>query len=252
MVAWSIEDLTVLSEKCYWYPVDSYFREASQDFEAACVALADLNRHALVVIKPDAIAARLVPDVLKLVDEAGFDIVMSEPVAYDRHSYRAAWRYQTSRASSDLLLLLEAVLSKSPSLALLVRSRTEDPLPATVRASGMKGAAIPERRAPASWRTILGSPNRVLTFLHVADEPADLIREFGLLFDWRRRRELLHSFGAEPVSAASMEELEPRAGAYDVRCMRANDPDPLLQAAAERANWGTQFDLRSFWSEVEA
>ena len=53
-----------------------------------------------------------------------------------------------------------------------------------------RGRAYPERRQPDSIRVALGAGNRMLTYVHTADEPADVARELGLLFDASARERL--------------------------------------------------------------
>jgi hypothetical protein len=64
-------------------------------------------------------------------------------------------------------------------------------VPGTVRFRALKGDAIPGKRSPDSLRSTLGGQNRMMTFVHAADEPIDIVREVGILFDRADRRRLL-------------------------------------------------------------
>ena len=77
--------------------------------------------------------------------------------------------------------------------SLLVVCRDDSPgraLPGSVRLRSLKGPAQPELRQPHHMRSWLDGPNRMMTYIHAADEPIDIIREFGILFDGDDRREL--------------------------------------------------------------
>ncbi|MFJ9556044.1 hypothetical protein ACIRPH_19675 [Nocardiopsis sp. NPDC101807] len=85
------------------------------------------------------------------------------------------------------------------SMLLLLRDTAYDGVvPAAVRIADLKGSANPAARLPGQLRTRLEPPNPVINFVHVADEPADVVRELGILLDRPQRRRLLSSLAERP------------------------------------------------------
>jgi hypothetical protein len=76
-------------------------------------------------------------------------------------------------------------------LLLMTRPPDEQGVPASVRLADFKGSSDPAKVQPGQLRALLRPPNRVINFIHVADEPADVIRELGILLDRPQRRGLL-------------------------------------------------------------
>jgi hypothetical protein len=91
---------------------------------------------------------------------------------------------------------------------LLLHDRRPDVVPATVRLAGLKGTADVARQRPGSLRHMLAQPNRVLSFVHVADEPADIVRELGLLLDRPRRARVLSALAGGRLSEADATTLQ--------------------------------------------
>jgi hypothetical protein len=118
------------------------------------------------------------------------------------------WRYQLTSATLDRLAVNELLLGAGPALFLLLRSEPGHELPGAVRLSTLKGSATLEAQKPGTLRSLLGQPNRVLSYVHVADEPADVLRELGLLFDAPTRRDLLDSLAAGALTARDKEVLD--------------------------------------------
>lgn len=145
-------------------------------------ALSVLHRSALLLIKPDGLVAGKASPILHLLERDGFSIVAAEPVVLSRLHWRELWRYQLTSATLDRLAINDLVLP-GEHLLLLLRDSRPSKVPATVRLSGLKGPSDVSRQQPESWRRILAQPNRVLSFFHVADEPADLVRELALFLE---------------------------------------------------------------------
>jgi hypothetical protein len=64
-------------------------------------------------------------------------------------------------------------------------------VPASVRLQMLKGPSFPQRQAKHHLRRVLRSWSRLLKFIHTPDEPVDLLREIGILFDEVGRRTLM-------------------------------------------------------------
>jgi len=150
------------------------------------------------MVTPDGIAAGKVSAVYEFLCHNDFSVVAVEQPVFTRHVWRELWRYQLTSANLDRLSVNELVFA-GPALLLLLRHDGELDVPATVQLSSLKGPAIVALQWPGCLRKILGQPNPFFGFVHVADEPADLVRELGVLLDDPMRRRVL--------SAASRSEL---------------------------------------------
>nr|WP_240940076.1 AfsA-related hotdog domain-containing protein [Planosporangium flavigriseum] len=196
--------MSVIPGKRALFAVDSYFRDSWEDL---CELPPDaieyiLRHHAVLLLKPDAVVGRRLSAALGWLGEQG-TVVAAEPVRLDRHTTRVMWQYQWNVASRDRRDLADLIVRGGDSLLLIVAMPPGD-RPATVRLSGAKGPAEPARRQPWHLRHRLGNDNFLLNFVHTADEPADLVRELGVLFDAPQRRKLYRQLrrGADATAAA--------------------------------------------------
>jgi hypothetical protein len=185
--------LTTLREKFLLYAVESYFRESWLD---ACTELGAqrfqvLQSYALVIFRPDAVVFGRIERALALLSERGFVPVLARQLQLDRLNTRELWRYQWNAATVDRLAVCELLTAATPSVLIMLRDAAPLPgIPASVRLARLKGSPQPWERRPGDLRTELRSSNRMITFIHVADEPADLVRELGILFDRAVRRSI--------------------------------------------------------------
>ncbi|GAA0960665.1 AfsA-related hotdog domain-containing protein [Actinocorallia libanotica] len=219
------EALSALPRKRALFAVDSYFRDGWDDLLAV---VPDpwplLDRHATLLLKPDAVAGRRLEAALEWLLEQDAVIVAAEIVALDRHSARAMWWYQWNVATKERRDLVDALVRAGGSL-LLVARLPEAPIPATLRLSGLKGPADPARREPWQLRHRLDDDDLLVDFVHTADEPADLVREFGVLLDGRDRRRVYADLAAgadrEDKARELIAELYRRSPGHDLSYDRA-------------------------------
>lgn len=190
--------LTSSGEKIRLYAIESYFRESWLD---ACDILGEdkfqvLQTVAAVMFKPEAVVSRRIRPAIELLMGRGFIPVMALRLRLNRHTSREMWRYQWDAATLDRLALSDQLTTATDSLWVVLRDAAPSiEVPASVRLAGLKGSPQVHERKPEDLRSRLGSPNRMLTFLHVADEPADTVRELGILFSRPDRRRILAEFG---------------------------------------------------------
>jgi hypothetical protein len=91
-----------------------------------------------------------------------------------------------------------------------------------VRLSELKGSASKPNGDGTRMRELLGMPNRLLNFVHIADEPADIIRELGIVFDAAERRTVLDNIAqaldgsGKPDVAALASHLYGTVGEHDL------------------------------------
>ncbi|MFI7537283.1 nucleoside-diphosphate kinase [Streptosporangium sp. NPDC049376] len=216
------------------YDRETYFREGLDDVTAVLGAEAEdaLWRTSLLIMKPDGLAAAKLRTVLAFLAENDFTVVAARRIALDRMVWRELWRYQLTSATLDRFAVNDHVLRLSDALFMLLRSDGDHPVPATVRLSGLKGSATLSDQRPGTLRHRLGQPNRVLSFLHVADEPADLVRELGLFFEHPARVEVITAMTYTEPSEADRTVLD-EAVWSDARPARSlNAPEALERLRA--------------------
>jgi nucleoside diphosphate kinase len=206
-VEWSGLTRSVL--KARLYERETYFREGLSDAEQVLGPDLDevLWRSAFLVIKPDGLVAGKLADVLRFLDEHGFTLAGARSLRLRGMRWRELWRYQLTSATLDRLAVNDLVMRCGPALALALRGVRDHEIPATVRLSSLKGSAMTPGMVPGTLRHLLGQPNRVLSFVHVADEPADLVRELGLLFPAPARQRLLERLRAGQPGPADQRAL---------------------------------------------
>lgn len=206
-VNWDL--LTRVPLKRRLYEQETYFREAMRD--ALAILGHDfgpvLHRSALLLVKPDGIAAGKLRPVLRFLAGHGLDTVGVRQPAFDRLLWRELWRYQLTAATLDRLALNDLIYV-GRGVLLLLRAVEEGDLPATVRLAQLKGSADASRQRPGTLRHLLRQANRNLSFIHATDEPADIIRELGLLLGARERPAALAAMRDGALADADRERLD--------------------------------------------
>ncbi|MGH9831189.1 MAG: nucleoside-diphosphate kinase, partial [Blastocatellia bacterium] len=165
------------------YSTDTDFIESYEDLTTAVGQAAPswLRDHTILVLKPDAIVGRRVTATFEWLEEAGFDIVLARAIHFDRHTIRALWLYQWNIATRARKELVDQLLTSCGSLLLLVRTESNPSFSAAEMLSTRKGPSSPERQRTGDLRHRLGGISPLLNFVHTADAPADVVREFGIL-----------------------------------------------------------------------
>jgi nucleoside diphosphate kinase len=182
-----IDALTADPAKQAAFTADTYFQE-SAGLLAACTddPVGFSRQHALLLLKPDAVAARALLPAIDWLADNGFRIVADAPVRLTRHMARALWYFSWDVATPYRRWLADLMLPTTDSLMLLVRA---DPArhgatgPASVLLTAAKGPTNPDARSPGQLRYLLGRYCYLLNLAHTADEPADVLRELGVCFD---------------------------------------------------------------------
>jgi nucleoside diphosphate kinase len=185
---------TVLDHKAALFGQESFAREAYRDLEplAGEQTLELALAHATTIVKPETIVVRGIDAFVDRIGRAGFTPIVVRTVSLDRQTIRTLWWYVLNAATLDRIDLLDLFKPATESLLLVLRDDAPiDGVPAAVRYQQLKGPTHPPQRGPEDLRSHLGPPNRLLNFVHAADEPADVIRELGLLFERAERREVI-------------------------------------------------------------
>jgi hypothetical protein len=185
--------LTVMPEKKEFYSRDIYFREAWSDAQAVfndeIVGL--LQNIAVMVFKPDSFMARKSQLALDYLQQRDFVPIVWREFRYNHWTMREDWRYQLNQFSLERVFLNEKLLTSENCTLVVFRDNSKErQLPGTVRLQSLKGSSLPELHKPEQLRAILQSHNRLFKFVHTADEPADIIREAGIIFSTQERQSL--------------------------------------------------------------
>lgn len=150
-----------------------------------------LRAHAVLLVKPEGWVAGILPTVIRFLERNGFTIVDGFRCAgLTPIMIREIWRYQWNIAPVERIALSEIILSLGPIYGFIARDIRGQGV-ASVRLARMKGPALPERRSPGQLRHELRAPNRIVSYVHIPDEPADIIRDLSVLFDRREMVRLL-------------------------------------------------------------
>jgi hypothetical protein len=185
--------LSVLDDKRAHYAEDSYFRQGWQDVARAWPENPawQVQRFATMLIRPEAIYTRRAQACLDAAVAHGFRLAAFAPMVLSRHIAFDLWRFQHNAGTLDRLAVTELVFDARPAIFLLLADTSSSVLPAAARLSSVKGANNPTELVDGTIRAAAGSAQRLLPMVHTADEPADVVRELGLLFSGRDRRALL-------------------------------------------------------------
>ena len=200
------------------YARDIAFREAWADLAACWGDEAEeiLSRLAFVLFKPEAVLARRLEEATGELERHGFAPVLWRLVRLDRNLVRGVWRYELAEA--PLATLAAVDIAATAGVCLLVWVRDDRPEPgryASVRLASLKGPTRQEGRRPGQIRYRLRNPALLLNFLHTPDEPADAVRELGVLFSADERLAIFRELRAarnvslEPAFAAAYAETPP-------------------------------------------
>lgn len=183
-------DLTARASKAAVYEGDRWFQRGLAAISPS-LGEEDLWRLATITAKAEAVSTRQLETVLDFLSANGFAVVAAREIGFDAGNIHQLWMYHWNVATPDRRALAQDLLSLGKALFLVVLDEA-DPcrVPGSVRLSALKGSAYPSRRLPNDLRSLVGAQGRMLTFVHTADEPADVLREIGLLFRDREQQEL--------------------------------------------------------------
>lgn len=179
------------------YASEPYLRESIADADAVLGEYLQgfTHRYAALLIKPDAMVGRRATLICDHLRNNSFRIVRAIPFQFDRLMVRELWRYSMNISTNAKFALVDSIHAASQSIYLLLEDQEPAPAAAsaTVRLQHLKGSAFENQRSQASIRSVAGSPNEMLVLVHTPDEPLEMLREIGLLFDHESRITLFES-----------------------------------------------------------
>jgi hypothetical protein len=193
--------LSVIKSKRIAYSREIYFRECWHDMlresdENNIISL--LSTVTLIMIKPDGVAARAIRPTICTLRAHGFEILAGAAVFLDRISMRELWRYEFNLATMQRMSAIDILLTSGPSLLLLLRKTA--PLYCRSAADDLRIWKGPSRghRDPSQLRSIIQALPGLLNYIHCPDEPADVVRELGVLLSKTERRSMLRALFTNP------------------------------------------------------
>jgi hypothetical protein len=234
--------LTGNTIKRWVYDRDVHFVAGFEQCRHRWVVQGQLKDHlwnlASLLIRPEAIVARGACRVLPILRQRGFTPIAVRSLWLNRAQAHALWEYQANLATQEHLRLLGDLCTAGPSIYVLLRDASRRvSAPATVHLTHLKGPTLIRKRQPGHLRSITGPKlANLISYLHIADDPADLIRDMALLFNPEQRAtllaetdaaedrtdEVLHAIVRLEAAIPPALELEPGAGP----CARAYRPIP--------------------------
>jgi hypothetical protein len=259
-----------MREKAELYRRDVSFREGVRDASRIWGArwLDVLHSSTLILVKPDGLVAGVTPTVCDFLKREGFILLGASFASLADQVWRTMWRFQLTAASTDRFLVND-LLYQYPSLILALRDSRAAQVPAAVRLAQLKGTPDLSRQAPDTIRALIRQPHRLLTYVHVPDEPADVLRELAIVAMGGKRIQLLRAWRRETMSssdgAALTEALgtgaAPRSFALSSALERlrshlaersvTGDVGERLQQALTAVASGARIDWQSFLDLLE-
>lgn len=191
---------TIFGSKKNYFSTETYFRESFFDgYEVIGDNFADLMvRTAVVVLKPEVFASGKARAVISLIEKYDFRLKAFSTVKYDRLKIRETWRYQYSEATIDRMSLVDHLYCLGDAMILFFEDTSSViRMPASARLHKLNGASEARLRTADNLRSIIRIPNGVIRLFHIPDEPADIIREMGILFEREQRLSLYNQLRSD-------------------------------------------------------
>lgn len=205
------ERLSTSEAKRDLYATDPHFRAGLISVANAVGAdgVADFTWPlASVLLKPESLVGRTAVECCTFLLSRGFVPLAATAVQISSFAVRELWRYQINVATEERLYAMDRIFASGPSVYLVFRypvGGVSEGASASFILNAMKGPSEPSARMPWHLRSSIGAvPSRLLTHIHAAEEPADVIRDMGALFDESQRQGLLRSFQLGDVEPEQM------------------------------------------------
>lgn len=185
--AYTRENLTGLDTKATLFAYEPNFRDSLYSLasvrQASDSELGDEIRNVgLCVFRPDAIAHNKVKQTLDYFSVVGITPFQFAQIRITPALARELWRYVLNIASGERLQLIGLLFGACDSILVLFEMpRKLNDLPCSVVMTDLKGRSTKVERQGWELRSYLSSPHPVEQYVHTADEPADVVREGGIL-----------------------------------------------------------------------
>jgi hypothetical protein len=202
---------TGLPAKRTLFDEDTYYLECWDDLSELFTA-AQLRtfceRTSFLLVKPEALLTGRLPAIVDWLHGRGWVVGASWQVPASRHVQRGLWRYHWNAVTSQHRAVVDLLFAACPALLLLVRPERELTISATAALAAEKGPSKPHRRRAGELRANLGAYNGYLNFVHSPDEPADLIRELGVLVPAAERIAMIEDLSRPDSVSVLLTDIE--------------------------------------------
>jgi hypothetical protein len=210
----TVEDLlriaaTADPDRLRIYPDDLYFREMAHRLSSVDATTIGrvLRRTAFLVFKPESVAGRRIEPALRFLADHGFAPLGARRIRLEPWTVRELWRYQLNSASLALVRALDLTVRAGPSVFVALYDTAPGADDAATRLGLLKGSSDSDQPTEGLLRAALGRTITCLSFVHTADEAADMVRELGVLFAWPAHGDLLELMQRQ-VSAGGRAEVD--------------------------------------------
>ncbi len=204
-----LEKLTKFPMKAELYLRESYFRQAHRVFEKL-YDLSFFKDYTFIIIRPDAIQAGAIDKIFTCMKSNNLEPVFFKSIDFNRHTISALWQNESNCWPIERLKAMEILLTQSESLFVVLKRKVTSDYIACEVLRTLKGPSVESLRKPGQIRYEIGAKNGLLDFLHFPDEPADIIREMGILFSKEEMKEMLEKIkkfdGSEDISKNLQEQ----------------------------------------------
>lgn len=143
-----------------------------------------LKDYTLLMIKPESFLLNKLQEIFSLLEKYHFSPVYYKFCTVSCIKSAELWKYHWSAATFIRIIVSQKLMSFSEGLILVLKNTNRNEEFASSYLCSLKGSAIEANRKAHHFRSILKPLNRLLNYIHTADEPIDFIRELGIFFDW--------------------------------------------------------------------
>lgn len=196
--------LTTDPDKSRYYAQDIYYRETVKQLDGWDPGERRrlLQTHSYLLFKPEALVARKVEPALTYLAERGIEANFAATLTFNRSMLRSLWWYQLNAAPLTIARACDLLINDWEMLLIGFADTKADPEggpldSAARRLSDLKGSSRDIGKGLGLLRDELGCTTTCLNFIHAPDEPADVVREIGVLFDRSAREQIFARMGEQ-------------------------------------------------------
>jgi len=189
------------------YVQEPYFQESYIEYIeiANDAAYKLIENKSYILFKPDAAPARCVEQTLSVLAEYGIRAVYATLFKFNRWSWRELWRYELNISTYERYPAIDALLTAGPSLFVILEVSTgELSQSLSVFVNSLKGPSLEADRSLHHLRFRIRARNGVLNHVHCPEDPLDVIREVGVLFDHADRAAILTALSTPRCAKADI------------------------------------------------
>lgn len=183
---------------------DIFFRETWHDWVSyfGDDSLFQSQRFSILMMKPDGVVARKTHKTIAFLERNKFSVHNIAKVRLSRSIIRALWRSNWLEYSAERLHFSDYLYGGSDAILMLVHDESDFETSCAERLAPLKGAAELEKREPWHLRRVLGSSNRVINYVHCADDTVEFIQELAILLSRVERLALFERRTPAEIHAA--------------------------------------------------